>query len=586
MGKRRRGRERHQHGAIPAPRGGGGRFSRTVRTYADPRTPADERHDAAAEVYTQLAGELASELHHGDLDEIRHDAFALLNRPDVMAKAVRLEPYAYPTAPPAGHPRVHSSILAINEFGVVDSPEGKSRWFEKPGTSGFHVLKDMATNVDILGAIDLTFLRQVLRFIRPEREEGPQGLRIARVDGEKIGAGERREVQRIERMLFQGGDVEDYFERQRLQRSELPSFVSKFVKDSLAADACPIELTRTNGGKLSGWHNVDFTTVRLCSEYGYEGRDEIRGVQLIDSVPRIAYEYRDLLYEIRNPRTDIYAGGYGMAEAEMLLRVTTGYLHTVAYNLAGLDRNATPRGILTLVGKGIFAAENRLEDTKRHILAMMTGPNNRFKFPIVASEDGPGAHWTPMDQFNEMLFTRLAIFLIAIACAVKGMDPSVVHFDSFSTRTSSLTGTDTAEKLSLSRDKGLLPLLDFVERVLSVIVGQINPAYRVQLVGVHEEDEARKHELIKLTRTTDEIREMGGAPPMKDKVLGGAFPGNPQLTGVHVARAGGFVDEDREPARGRGGDDERPAARRQRPRPDDDDLVKAAVVVIHRDAEV
>lgn len=588
MGKRRR-RHRHDGGQIPAPRGGGQDFGRAARTMLDPRAPRGEHHDAAAEVYTQAAGEVTERLTAGDLEELRHESFALLNDPTVMAKAVRLETGWTQAKMSHGRRGEHTAILHINEFGVVDSPDAKSRWFEKRSLTGFELLRDMS-NIDLLAAIDLTFLRQALRFFRPERDEIPQGIRIARVDGEAITEGEKPEVQRLERMLFNGGDVDDYFQRRQLQRSRLDAFATKYLRDSLAADACPIELTRTNGGKLSGWHNLDYTTFRLCSEYGYEGRDEIGAVQLQDGVPQLAFAQRDFLYEVRNPRSELYAGGYGFAEAEMLLRVVTGYLHTVTYNLAGLDRSALPRGILTLIGKGIFNAENKVEEMARRMQAMLTGPANRHRLVSVAAEDGPGAVWTPIDQFDDMYFMRLAIFLVAIACAVKGCDPAAISFDSFSSRTASLSGSDTGEKLSFSRNKGLLPVLDFAERIPSILVGLANPKYRVQLVGVHEEDEARKHELIKLSSTWNEMRALRGADPHADKVLGEAPAGNPQMMNLYLQRTLGTGlgagDELEDADRGRGGanedeDQEAPPPRRRAGR-DADAIAKAAVVIIHR----
>lgn len=552
----------------------------------DRRAPHGEHHDAAMEVYAEAAGELASELHDGDLEVLQQETFGLLNNPAVMAKAVRLEPSWIQGSMPLNKPGHHSAILHINEFGVVDSPDAKSRWFEKRG--GFELLRDMA-NVDLLAAIDLTFLRQILRFFRPERDEMPQGIRVARVDGEALSEGEKPEAKRIERMLFNGGDVDDYFQRRQLQRSTLQQFVTKYMRDSMAADACPIEITRTNRGKLSGWHSLDYTTFRLCSEYGYEGDDAIGGVQLRDGVPQFAFEQRDFLYEIRNPRSDIYSGGYGCAEAELLLRAVTGFISTVSYNIAGIDQNAMPRGILSLVGKGIFNPDNKLEDTKRHLRAMLLGARNRHGMPIVASEEGAGAIWTPIDTFNDMFFMRLAIFFVAIACAVKGCDPAAISFDSFSSRTSSLSGSDTGEKLSFSRNKGLLPLVDFAERIPSILAGLINPRYRVELIGLHEEDEARKHELIKLTSTVDEIREMRGAKPHADPVIGAAPAGNPQLIGLYMQRAGlggaaagGGDDQDDD------ADDERTAPPRARApqRPTDADAVaKAAIVVITRDVD-
>ncbi len=44
-------------------------------------------------------------------------------------------------------------------------------------------------------------------------------------------------------------------------RPELVDFVKLLTWDTLVYDACPIELTYTRAGTLSGWHNVDPKTV-------------------------------------------------------------------------------------------------------------------------------------------------------------------------------------------------------------------------------------------------------------------------------------------------------------------------------------
>jgi hypothetical protein len=72
-------------------------------------------------------------------------------------------------------------------------------------------------------------------------------------------------------------------------------FVTKLVWDSLSADACPIEMVSTNNGKLPGYHNLDYETIRLTVEASYEGDDEIRAVQLNDGIPAVAFTYDDIL---------------------------------------------------------------------------------------------------------------------------------------------------------------------------------------------------------------------------------------------------------------------------------------------------
>jgi hypothetical protein len=550
-----------------------------ARLATDPRTPRDERWDANAELWNGFA----SQLDYSNLEEIRDSFYSDLAGGGITAKAMQLAPYTLDSRPPVDHPRFHTSVLRLNEFGLVDSPNLKSRWMEKRSRSGFYLLKDIVQNVDVLGAVLYTRIRQVLRFMRQERDEGPQGFRIVRADGEQVTEAEKPRVRQVEEFVLNCGDTSDYFERQRLQRSDLAGFVTKLVWDTLSGDSCPIELTRTNGGKLSGVHNVDFSTVRLCSEFGYEGRDEVRAVQVIEGIPYVAYGYPDLIYEIRNPRTDISLGGYGCAEPELILRAVTAYLNAVSYNASGIDRNAIPRGILQLIGK---YEQGQLDAFKRQTKLMLTGAANRFGIPIIAAEEkGGGAVWVPMDTFDEMFFARWMVFVVSIICAIYGIDPAEIHFDSFNVRGTQLGGKgDTAEKLSLSRDKGLVPLLAFVEKVISIIVQVYDPKYRFRCVGLHEEDEQRKQERIKIASTINEVRAINGQEPHESELIGNA-PANSMLMGLYMQEQGigpmGGDDPDGRPGFDEEDDDNR--LRRRKRTGEEDDLGKA-VVVIQRNA--
>jgi hypothetical protein len=305
--------------------------------------------------------------------------------------------------------------------------------------------------------------------------------------------------------------------------------------DTLSYEACPIELIAKNYGRLSGWIAVAGDTVRLCTEHGYEGDDAIRGLQVIDGVPEAAYTYENLVYRVRNPRTDLHAGGYGYAEPEMVIRALTAYLNAVTYNAAGLDRNSIPRGMLTLFGE---YGKSALEDFKRRLEAMLQGAANRWMMPIMASKtDKAGAVYTPFDQnFNEMFFARWMTFLVSIIAAVYGIDPTEIHFDSFSTRTSALGGKgDTAEKIASSRDKGLIPLLLFVEDTLNVLIERIDPRFRLEFTGLVQ-DEAQ---IIQARQTAssvvDELRDIDGKEPMNDPDLGQA-PTNPALMQIYMMK--------------------------------------------------
>lgn len=525
-----------------------------------PATPRDERWDANAELFHTFV----SELSYPNIDEVRADVAQLLATPAVMDKAVRLEPYWATAGRTADYfdrgrgarPGDHNAILYLNEYGIVEPRDGKSRWLDKRSNSGFQFLRDVVTNVDLIAAVILTRQRQVRPFLRPERDKSPFGYHWVRADGEKITDADKPALLRLEEMLINSGDVSDYDKRTKLYRSDFDGFVTKLVWDSLAGDACPVELTYTNGGKLSGWHNVDFTTVRLTTETGYEGDDTIRAVQVLDDQAWVAFTHRDLLYEVRNPRTDLLVGEYGFAEPEMVIRAMTGYLNAITYNSAGIDRSAIPRGILAVAGD--YSPSNLL-DFKRSLKTMLTGAGQRHAIPIMAMQTSAqgGARvpvsWVPMDQFNEMFFARWITFLVAIICGVFGIDPGEIHFDSFSTRTSALGGkAELGEKLSLSRDKGLVPLVAFVEKVINLIVAKITPKYRLEFVGLQEEDAQQKQERARMASTVAEVRAIDGLDPIGNPILDNA-PVNPSLIPLYLQSlaAAGILPQ--EGAEGSGG---------------------------------
>jgi len=501
---------------------------------SDPRVPADERYDANAELYKSCA----SQLEYPDQAEVIDGVQHLLV--DDMLKARPLEGgfliesqlTQTRTGLPAGHEREHVGILQVDEHGLIVKEGGRSRWIEKRQWGGFDFCKAAVASIDILKAIMLTRQRQIEDLLQPDVEEGPLGYRFIRRDREKMTDRDKARVAKIELFLANSGDEPKRTQRDRLQRCDMRTFAKKLIWDSLSGDACPIELVRRRDGKLSGYHNIPYDTVRLCTELGYEGDDAVRAVQIFQGLPQVAFGYDDILYPIRNPRSDLYAGGYGYAEPEMIIRAMTNYVSALEYNSAGLNRNATPRGILTLFGA---YNQDQLRDFKTRMSAMLTGANKRWNLPILASETKDAGHiYTPIDQnFNEMMFARWTIFHVAIICAICGIDPAEVHFDSFTTRSSSLAGNDTAEKLASSRDKGLIPLVRFVQGVFDDLVGEIDPTYAFRFVGLYQDDANQKHELIKLTSTVDQIRERRCEEPMEDPILGNA-PTNPALMQAYM----------------------------------------------------
>lgn len=504
-------------------------IDRLIVDSINPLVPITEKRDINQELLTTFVHGMTAP----DLGFVQEAVHEVLYDSTMLQKAMRLEGYSY--AGGSVKRGGHTSILQVNEFGVVQGG-GLSRWVERPSSGGFAFLRDVVHSVDIIKAIILTYQRKVSGFCQPASKENPLGFTWDRKDGEKITKQDKKEIQRLEDMLMNSGDEQDPRVRKRMRRNDLTGFVTRLVWDSLAFDACPIETEMTTGGKLSGWYNIPAETIRLCTEEGYEGDDEITAVQILEGVPRVAYTYSDIIYEIRNPRTDLWVNGYGFAESEMIVRVLTAYLNSFNYNAAGLDRNAIPRGLLTLFGEYDMP---ELLAFKSQLRSMLHGASNRWVLPVLASRSKEGgAAYVPIDtNYNEMYFAKWTTLLVSICCAVFTIDPQEIHFDSFSGHASSpLSGQDTAEKLSHSRNKGLIPLLQFLSRILNQwLIPLMTKKYILRFTGLIEKDPTQEHELFKLGAKIREVREMNGQEPWGDEMMDEA-PANPALMSLYIQK--------------------------------------------------
>lgn len=521
------------------------------------RIPEKERWQASAEVLAVANTGLFDGYRDGkdriaSLPEITEGVQWLIREKQQLAKAIRMESYSLqmPKFQSRRIDRGHDSVLYVNEYGLIDRErQRRSRWVEKPAIGGFSFLREVVHNVDVLKAIILTATKQIISFCQPERNSNPLGYRLVRRDREKITAGEKKRVQALESWIQDCGDEHDYFARRRLQRHSMKTFVSKFMWDSLSYDSSPIEL-EWRGSKPSGIYHVPGDTIRLCTEQGYEGQDEIFAVQVIDGKPETAYRYQDLLYEVRNPRSDLVVNGYGYAEPEMFVRILTAWINSFAYNAAGLDRNAIPRGILAMFGDWDQPEINTLST---RLQAQLTGPANMWRMPIIGVKQpdvgGKGLEYIKVDDRpTEMYLAKWVTLLWSIGCAIYGMHPTEINMAAFdASNASPLSGSDTAEKLAHSRDKGLIPRLGYVADVYNILIKTIDDRYELEWAGLNEEDAERKFKREEKGSTMNEIRAANNQEPHELDEIGNA-PADPAYLSLYIQATGiGQQGDDDEP---------------------------------------
>ena len=226
-------------------------------------------------------------------------------------------------------------------------------YFDKPSPLGFDSMRNMVEQTPVLNAVILTRIRQVSRFCRPQEEDNAPGFVIRHVDKDhQLTDDEKDSIKTLSRFVSNCGFEFNPRQRQRLKRDNFTGFMSKIIRDTLTMDAAAIETEykRDKAKGMDGFYAVDGATIRLCSEDGYRGDDELFAVQVVQGTVRTAYTYDDLIYTPRNPRTDVRLAGYGLSETELLIRVVTGFLNAMTHNIKGFDDNAIPKGMLHLSG--------------------------------------------------------------------------------------------------------------------------------------------------------------------------------------------------------------------------------------------
>lgn len=409
----------------------------------------------------------------------------------------------------------------------------QGEYFEKSSNFNFDSMRMMVDRTPILSAVIMTRIRQVKRFCRASSKGVGPGFQIRlrdQQDGQKLKKPELDSINALQGFFTNCGWETNPRQRQRLKRDNFSGFMGKLVRDSLVMDSAPIETEykRQRSLGMDGFYAVDGATIRLCAEDGYKGDDEIFALQVVQGNLRTAYTYDDLIYVPRNPRTDVLQGGYGMSETELLVSTVTGFLNAMSYNQKYFDSNAIPKGLLHLSGD---YSQDDLNSFKRYWNSMVKGINNAWTLPVMVSKNQESK--ASFENFgvdvNEIMFAKWMTFLTSIICAIYGIAPDEINFESFTSGASTLSGSDTEEKLINSKDKGLRPLLAHFEDLFTdYIVSDFGDKYEFRWTGLDEKspDQMWAEEQALLTfnearkaRNWDEIKEDWADAPLNNALM-------------------------------------------------------------------
>jgi len=476
----------------------------TLQTAFNPAAPADEQQDAMAQAQKAAmpssVPDMSELVQHIACSHENTEFFKSLQKPSVV--------------PFPSHAVQHGQQRGMQSVYLDERQlQMQGQYFEKPSNFNFDSMRMMVDRTPVLSAVIMTRINQVRRFTRMNMSGTGPGFSVTpKNQSGRMSDAMRKQVADMNMFFMNCGFESNPRQRQRLGRDSFSGFMGRIIRDSLVMDSAPIETEYKSKRALGmdGFYAVDGATIRLCNEDGYEGDDEIFALQVVQGNIRTAYTYDDLIYVPRKARTDVLQGGYGMSETELLVSTVTGYLNAMTYNQKYFDSNAIPRGLLHLSGD---YSQDDLSSFKRYWNSMVRGINNAWTLPVMTSKNQESK--ASFEKFgtdvNEMMFSKWMAFLTSIICAIYGMAPEEINFESFSSNASALRGSNTEERLINSKDKGLRPLLAHFEDLFTdFIVADFNPDLEFRWTGLDEKSAQVQLEEEKMAKTFNEMRKARG----------------------------------------------------------------------------
>lgn len=465
----------------------------------------------------------------------------------LQAKRFRTLEKALKSDSPTDMVKANQIITAIQNKAQAENPKSffidplefnaNLGYKDKAFSLTYATLKRMS-KTPIINSIIKTRKNQVADFAEPQEDKYSTGFVIhkKRKNGieQKMTEQDRKIAFAITDFIMKGGNVGQW------GVDDFDTFIRKIVEDSLVFDQMTFEVIRNRRGKIESFLATDASTFRISDSFYEKDYDnsffhrngasvynerndfgpKVKGyypayVQVYQNAKVNEFYPWELCFGVRNPSTSIYANGYGCSELEDLINVVTSMLWGDEYNRRFFSQGSAPKGLLRIKGTNNEAA---LQQFKQQWQSMITGVMQGWKTPVVEAD----VDWIDLQKNNrDMEYSSWMEYLIKIACAIYSIDPTEIGWDiSRGSGNGGLFEGSQAERLQHSKDKGLYPLLKFIQRKLNkYIVEQINPDFELVFMGLNGMTISEELDLdvkkLNAFQTVNEIREKYELEPIE-----------------------------------------------------------------------
>jgi len=381
-------------------------------------------------------------------------------------------------------------------------------------------LKEVSVRDWLVSAIIQCRVDTLVRFSRPEHHHLQMGFRVIKRDGEAHYTDEeKQEIAMVEDFLYNCGRKEGTPANDKRHFGE---FLKMVGRDALTFGHVAIEKVKTRAGGLHRFRPLPAESMYLINKAlskdqvssnamkNYQltrpksdndpaakqvvnqvENEFIKYVQIsYDNRPLATFGDEDCIFRLFNPQNFADSLGYCYSPLELAIINITNHMNVENYNSNFFTHGYAARGVLHLKGT---VTQQQLANFRRTFYNSITGHQNAWRTPIVAGLDE--VQWVPMSaNAKEMEYLNYNNHLMRILCAQFQIDPVELGLDYLisSNGRAPMQQASNEYKITYSRERGLVPLLMFVEDLIN---NDIMPAldkslalkYKFMFTGMTEE---------------------------------------------------------------------------------------------------
>lgn len=395
----------------------------------------------------------------------------------------------------------HDASTQVGRKAIIDDP-----YFENMTSQISHktkmsrlsnrMLKEVSVRDWLVSAIIQSRVDTLLRFSRPEHRRFEMGFRVVKKDkNAEYSKDELQEIAAIEDFIYHCGRKEGTPADERALFGE---FLKLITRDALTFGHVAIEKVKTRSGGLHRFRPLPAESVYLINKkltknqikneeksakqtFGKPLSDnDPKKDQKVNEVDIDYYKYvqmsynnqplahfgdEDLIFKLFNPQNFVDSNGYCYSPLELAIINITNHLNVENYNANFFTHGYAARGVLHLKGT---VTQSTLMNFRRQFYNTISGQQHAWRTPIVAGLED--VQWVPMSgSAKEMEYINFNNHLMRIICSMFQIDPVELGLEYLASANgrSPMQQANNEYKIAYSRERGLYPILMFVEDLIN-----------------------------------------------------------------------------------------------------------------------